>query len=148
MPHVQVTERIRAAADAVYRVVADMESYPHFMPDVDEVKVISREGNTTLTRWVTRLQGRPFAWTERDTFHPEEPRIDYGLVEGDLRKFEGAWTFAREGEDTLVSLTVDFEFGLPMFAALLNPVARLMIRDNVQKMLAAIKRQAESGGAD
>ncbi|MCL6451375.1 MAG: aromatase/cyclase [Acetobacteraceae bacterium] len=146
MPFVAVeSEPIRADRRKVYALACDMESFPSYMPDVKSVKVLERGPNWTVTEWVALLKGRTFRWKERDEFDPETPCIRYRLEEGDLKKFEGEWTFEAQGEETRVRLTVDFELGVPMIAALLNPVAKLAVRDNCAGMLAAIKARAEAG---
>ncbi|MCL5942099.1 MAG: SRPBCC family protein [Actinobacteria bacterium] len=110
--------------------------------DVVELKVEERGEGWTVTRWVTKLQGKLFKWREKDEFDPPA-RISYKQIDGDLKKFEGDWVFEEAGGETRVTLTVDFEFGIPMIGALLNPVAKLKIRENSEKMLDGIKKKAE-----
>lgn len=139
MPYVEVTRVVRADKDAVFAALSDMESFSRFMDSVVEVKVLKREGNTTESSWHVTLQGAPFRWVEADTFLPEEGRITYRQLSGDLRKFEGEWRIASVDDGTSVTLTTDFEFGMPMIASLLNPVARLILRKNAEQMLEALQ---------
>ena len=46
-------------------------------------------------------------------------------------------------EGTEVSLLVDFEFGIPMIAGLLNPILKKKVRENSENMLTAVKAQIE-----
>jgi len=143
MPYVEVTRSIKASPEIAYVLAKDMESYPKFMESVDNIETIERGDSHTITKWHTKLQGRAVVWTERDVFDDAAKRIDYSLVEGDLKKFEGAWTFLPAGDGAIVKLTVDFELGIPMFAALLNPIAVMTVRQNCEKMLEAMKKQLE-----
>lgn len=143
MPFVEVTKEINANPDDVYMVAKDMESYPNFMKSVVKITTLESGEDYTITKWDTRLQGKPIVWTERDEFDDEARQIDYKLVHGDLKKFEGAWTFQETGGKTLVRLTVDFELGIPMFASLVNPIAVLTVRNNLEAMLAGMKSQVE-----
>ncbi|GAX91086.1 type II toxin-antitoxin system RatA family toxin [Effusibacillus lacus] len=145
MPSVEIRETIRGRPEEVYELIRDMESYPRFMPSLNEVKVLERGDNWTITSWDTTLNGMSFKWRERDVFDHAGNRIRYEQVEGDLKKFEGEWIVEQEGEYTRVTLTVDFEFGVPMLSALLNPVAKVKLRQNGESMLKAIKHKFENG---
>lgn len=143
MPSIEVKERIQGSPDEVYELVKDMESYPRFMPSLNDVRVLEKGSNWTITAWDTSLNGMSFKWKERDDFDEQSRRIRYAQVEGDLKKFEGEWNVEQDGEHTWVTLTVDFEFGVPMLSALLNPVAKLKLRQNGESMLQAIKQRFE-----
>ncbi len=140
MPYVEVQKLIQANPDAVYAVLSDMEAFPRFMENVVSVEVVRREDNTTDSQWHVTLQGAPFRWLERDTFLPEEGRITYQQISGDLKRFEGEWRIAPAEDGTSVTLTTDFEFGMPMIAGLLNPVAKLILRRNAEQMLDALEK--------
>lgn len=143
MPFVETSITIKGDINKIYPIVSDMESYSNFMESVKSVKVMEREGNTTLTQWNTELKGKPFNWVERDFFDHENHTIKYELVSGDLKKFEGEWALTSQGDEVKVSLTVDFEFGVPMIASLLNPIAKIIIKQNCDSMLKAIKEEVE-----
>jgi len=143
MPHVESSIVVKGSTEAVYALAKNMEGYPEFMKDVVSVKVIERDGNTTLTEWVTKLEGKTLKWKEKDTFDDAGKHIRYQQTEGDLKQFEGDWYFAETPEGTKVTLTVDFEFGIPMVAALLHPIAKIKVRENCEMMLQGIKQKVE-----
>jgi len=147
VPYVEVSKLIRGPVESVYRLASDMEAYPRFMEDVLSVTVLERRDRATVTEWVTRLEGRILKWKELDEFDEANWRIRYRQLEGDLKKFEGEWVMRETPDGTQVTLTVDFELGIPMFAALLNPIAKLKVRQNCESMLEAMRRQVEEGGA-
>ncbi|CAB1128730.1 Polyketide_cyc domain-containing protein [Candidatus Hydrogenisulfobacillus filiaventi] len=138
MPTVEVAERIPAAPEAVFAVLSDMSRFPEFMDNVEEITILERGPDTTVSRWVTRLQGARFRWTERDRFYPGEWRITYEQIEGDLKRFQGYWQLEPDGDGCRVRLVTEFEFGMPMLASLLNPVAALAIRENARGMIRAL----------
>jgi coenzyme Q-binding protein COQ10 len=146
MPIVQVTETVRGDARNVYALIQDMESYPRFMENLNSVRVLERGDNWTITAWDTTLNGMRFRWQEHDEFDPENGRIAYRQVAGDLQKFQGAWIVEQQGDVSKVTLLVDFEFGVPMLSTLLNPVAKLKLKQNGESMLKAIKRRFETEG--
>ncbi len=138
VPLVVVERVVPGSPDAAYALARDMESYPQFMKDVVSLRVLERTGCVQRSEWVGRLQGKLLRWTEEDTFDDAALTIAYRQTEGDLKKFEGLWSFVPEGEGTRICLTVDFDLGIPMLAGLLDPVARLVIRKNCDAMLAGI----------
>src|SRR6202022_36941 len=113
MPFVETSIEIAAPREKIYQLAKDMERYPEFMPDVKTVKVLSRNGNTTTTRWKTLVEEAPIEWTEVDVFDDTNTRIDYKLIEGDLDKFEGAWTFVERDGVTKVVLGATSVLGVP-----------------------------------
>ncbi len=145
MPYVETAIDIAAPARAIYELAKDMERYPEFMPDVEVVKVLKRDGNTTTTRWKTLVEEAPIEWTEVDVFDDARNRIDYRLIEGDLDKFEGAWTFEESDGVTHVVLGVDYDFGVPTLAELIGPTLQKKVEENSLMMLTALKTRAEKG---
>ena len=137
MPRVSVETLVHASQDRVYAALSDMERFPEFMADLQAVVVLERGEGYTVTAWTAKLRGVTFRWTERDQFLPG--RIVYQQVSGDLKKFEGEWRLEDVSPGVVrVVLVTEFEFGVPMLAALLNPVGALILRDNARSMLAAL----------
>lgn len=143
MPTVQVTERICGQAEDVYALIQDMESYPRFMENLNEVRILEKGENWTVTAWDTTLNGIRFCWQERDEFDVEHYRIFYKQVCGDLKKFEGYWLVEQEDQQAKITFSVDFEFGVSMLSSLLNPVATIKLKQNGESMLKAIKQRFE-----
>ncbi len=143
MPYVECKTTIKGSGKAIYDIVKDMESYPTFMKDLVSVEVLERGENTDVTHWVSNVDGRKIVWTERDNFYPDELRITYAQTEGDLKRMEGSWQIVPQGDSCEVTLAVDFEFGIPMIAVMLNPILKLKVRENSDNMLKAIKEQIE-----
>ncbi len=143
MPYVETTIAIAAPARAVYELAKDQERFPQFMPDVETVSVIERHDDHWITRWKTLVEEAPIEWTEEDRFNDDALRIDYKLLEGDLDKFEGAWTFNEQDGVTHVVLGVDYDFGVPTLAELIGPTLEKKVKENSEMMLAALKAEAE-----
>ncbi len=143
MPYVESTIVVDAPARLVYELAKDQEHFPQFMPDVETVTILERRADGVISRWKTLVEEAPIEWTEEDRFDDAALRIDYKLIEGDLDKFEGAWTFEHRDGQTHVVLGVDYDFGVPTLAELIGPTLEKKVRENSEMMLAALKRQAE-----
>ena len=143
MPYVETSIEITAPARKVYELAKEQERFPDFMPDVESVTVLERHPTHLLTKWKTLVEEAPIEWIEEDRFNDEDGRIDYKLLEGDLDKFEGAWTFVETAGVTKVVLSVDYDFGVPVLAELIGPTLQRKVQENSEMMLAALKREAE-----
>ena len=124
MPYVETKTVIKGQIDDIYNIVKNMEAYPGFMHDLESVEIIERGNDYTVSHWVSNVDGRRIVWTERDTFFDDENRIVYKQTEGDLKKMEGEWRLKNSEDGVEVILAVDFEFGIPMIAGLLNPILK------------------------
>lgn len=141
MPDVLVTRKIQGNIDSAYKLISNMTAYPTFMPDLVSVDLLEREGNTTITNWISSVAGRKIQWTERDVFYPEQYRVEYEQIKGDLKVFRGYWQLTQEPDGIVIALYVDFEFGIPMIAGLLNPLLKKTVRDNSENMLQCIEKE-------
>ena len=141
MPTVEVQETIQGGADAVYRVLTQMEDFPALMTNVESVVIRETGDGYAVSEWTARLQGRKFHWVERDEFFPQRRQIVFHQLEGDLKVFAGQWHVDPVTQSqSRVTLVTEFEFGIPMLAALLNPVARYALRQNALGMLTGIQK--------
>ena len=143
MAYVERTILILGPIREVYDLAKDMERYPEFMPDVESVKVIERQEHRTVTEWETSVDGTPILWTEEDRFDDAKFLIEYQLIEGDLDKFEGEWRFVESAGATQVTLTVDYDFGIPELTNLIGPTLEQKVAENSEMMLQGMKRRIE-----
>jgi len=143
VPFVEVTIDVAADAAVVYALAKEQERFPEFMPDVELVTVLERDGPRLVTRWKTLVEDAPIEWTEEDRFDDAALRCDFALIEGDLDQFDGAWTFERRDGGTHVVLGIDYDFGVPTLAELIGPTLHAKVRENGEMMLAALKAEAE-----
>ena len=144
MPFVETTVVVHAPARVVYDLAKDQERFPDFMPDVELVTVLERDGDRVISRWKTLVEEAPIEWIEEDRFDDASLRVDYRLLEGDLDTFQGAWTFEERDGATFVRLGVEYDFGVPTLAELIGPTLHKKVEENSAMMLAALKREAEA----
>lgn len=145
MAEVQATTLIRAPLDEVYRVAKDVEKFPQFMPDVESIHVLERHDSSTVTAWVGIVQGRKIRWVEEDHWDDAAHRCRFKQREGDFSRYEGFWSFEAVPEGTRTTVNLDYEMDLPLAGALLSNLLRILVRKNLESMLAALKGQLEGG---
>jgi ribosome-associated toxin RatA of RatAB toxin-antitoxin module len=143
LPYVEVSTIVAGVATDIYPILKDMEKYPEFMSDLVSVTVLERQEQSTVTSWVSKVDGRIIKWTERDVFDDENCHIFYSQIDGDMKRFAGEWILTPVELGTEIKLTVDFEFGVPMIAGLLHPLLKRKVKENSMNMLEAIKAHVE-----
>lgn len=106
------------SAQAMFNLVNDIESYPHFMEGCEDAEVISTHDNIVTARLVLGKAGLSYAFSTRNHLDPPHS-IEMELVEGPFRRFEARWDFKSLAPDACkVSLFMEFEFvsGIANFA--------------------------------
>jgi coenzyme Q-binding protein COQ10 len=144
MPEVSSSIVIRAPLDTVYARARRVEEFPEFMPDLERVTVLERKGDVpSLTEWVGVVEGRRIRWIEEDRWDDAAHRCRFRQREGDFDRYEGTWDFAAEDGGTRTTITVAFEFGIPLIGRLLAGLLKTKMRENIDGMLQALRRQIE-----
>lgn len=143
MADVQATTVILAPLAEVYRVAKDVEKFPEFMPDVESIRVLERHDGSTVTEWVGIVQGRRIRWVEEDHWDDAVHQCRFRQREGDFTRYEGTWDFEPVAEGTRTTLVLEYEMDLPLAGALLSNLLRVLVRKNLESMLAALKGQLE-----
>ena len=124
MPVIQRSTLVPHPAEAMFDLVADVESYPEFLPWCGGAREIERTdaAQVASVALATRLPGIGRAqFTTRNRLHRPE-RIDVELVDGPFRHLRGTWRFVPLGEDGCrAELEVDFEFASRLVGRALAP---------------------------
>jgi coenzyme Q-binding protein COQ10 len=136
VPALDIAARLPAPVDLVYRVVADVEQYPSFLPDVSRVTRHGDEVSMTL-----RLGPVPVTLVTRARFTPNAS-IDLVQVRGPFRRFDARWTFSREGDETAVGYHADYE--LPWWSPLMAGPAGLMMEMQTQRQIRAFEARVRT----
>jgi ribosome-associated toxin RatA of RatAB toxin-antitoxin module len=121
MRHVERSAIVPFTAEAMFDLVADVESYPEFLPGCTGAQVHARGGDTVEAS-IALSQG-PLKTEFRTANHEQRPRrITMALRDGPFSRLDGTWEFIPLGPDgSKVTLTVDFAFANRVVDALLGP---------------------------
>lgn len=87
---VTVVSLIKATPDKVWRVLTDYEHYVDFMPNLDEIEIVKRQGADVVIEYELEVPGPNMDYTLIHR-HAPKTRIDITLAddEGDIQT--GAW---------------------------------------------------------
>jgi ribosome-associated toxin RatA of RatAB toxin-antitoxin module len=112
---------VEHAADEMYALVEDVESYPRFLPWclAAEVKDAGARKRATLTAGVSGIRQ---SFTTENQSEPGRA-IDMRLVEGPFRHFNATWRFMPLGEHACqIDFCMRYEFSSRTLARLLEPL--------------------------
>jgi ribosome-associated toxin RatA of RatAB toxin-antitoxin module len=130
---------VEHAAEEMYALVDDIESYPAFLPWCLEARVATVEGSKRATLTVG-LRGLRQSFTTLNENRPPHA-IDMELVEGPFRRFGAAWRFrALSPQACAIEFTLEYEFASRALGRLLEPLF-----DHIaDTMVDAFKRRADA----
>jgi coenzyme Q-binding protein COQ10 len=146
MPTVIAVADIAAPLDQVYALSRNIEAFPQFMPDVQEVRILEKRADGyQLSHWVGIIKEfkRTIAWTEEDRWDDVAHACTFEQTEGDFAVYRGAWRFAETDGATHVELEVEYEYDVPLIGKLIKALLKRKMQENCDNMLTAIKAEAE-----
>jgi ribosome-associated toxin RatA of RatAB toxin-antitoxin module len=123
-------------AEAMFALIADVESYPAFLPGCTGSSVLSREPGALVAS--LSLEKGPFActFTTRNRLEPPR-RLSMELVDGPFQSLQGEWTVTPLAPDSpqpgcRIDLCVRFQFASAARDLLLGPAFELTCKGLVE----------------
>lgn len=144
MPDVTAEIQIAACPDRVYRLAKDIERFPEFLPNVQKVTIIERDGGRLVSEWhglVPEFK-RTIKWTEEDLWDEAARCCRFRLLTGDWDRYDGFWSFEAVDGGTRVRLEIGYDYNVPLVGPLIKQLLRKLVQRNAEETLAGLKRQA------
>jgi ribosome-associated toxin RatA of RatAB toxin-antitoxin module len=135
---------IRAPARAVWDVIVSCELAASFVVGLEACEVLEDTGERALVRQVVNQSWLiPTYDYVFESLRRHHERIDFRLLEGNLRALEGHWIFTEAPEGTFVDYQIRIQPSMP--------APRFLVRRNINKgmpdMLACIRGLANGSGS-
>ena len=110
------------SAHSMYSLVADIDSYPEFLPWCSAARIHAVDGNT-VTASITLARGAVSkTFTTRNINTPDES-VRVELVDGPFRHLHGDWQFQMLAPDACkILLDMDFEFSGKVVSLAFGPI--------------------------
>ncbi len=110
------------SAEEMYRLVADIGSYPKFLPWCGGTRLLKQEEDVVEAAITIAYHGVQKTFTTRNLLQKNK-MMEMQLVEGPFRHLHGYWRFtALEERACKIELDLEFEVANPLVATVLNPV--------------------------
>jgi coenzyme Q-binding protein COQ10 len=142
MPIHSETKRLPYSARQMYDLVADVGSYPKFLPWNSAARIRSRRavGEAEVMEADLVISFKVFRerFTSRVTLWEEKGRIDTEYLDGPFHHMQSTWAFRDIPGGCEVDFHVDFEFR----NAILQGIIGLVFNDAMLRVVRAFERRA------
>ena len=138
MPRHSETRALPYSPAQMFDLVADVASYPQFLPWVSAIRVRSDSETEMLADMIVGFKSLKETFTSRvRKERPGHIRVDY--IEGPLKHLSNDWRFEEDGKGgVLLHFSVDFAFKNRVFEMLAGQVFDRALR----KMTSAFEARA------
>lgn len=144
MPTHAETRTLPYSAQQMYDLVADVGSYPAFLPwcSAARVKSVTPQGNTEVMEADLVISFKVFRerFTSRVVLMPDDKKIDTEYLDGPFRYMKSNWAFRDVDGGCEVSFFVDFAFRNMILQRLIGVV----FNDAMQRIVRAFETRAEA----
>ncbi len=130
--------------EQLFKLVAEVDRYPEFLPWCIAARLKSREGDLAVWDLVIGFRMIRERFTSRVTMTPASEgkgaRIDVSYADGPFRYLNNHWIFDRQPDGTtVIDFFVDFEFR----SKLLQSIMGVLFNEAVKRMVAAFEGRAK-----
>ena len=125
--------------EQLFGLVADIESYPEFLPWCIAARIREREANVVTADLVIGFRVFRERFTSRVTLNEIES-IDVEYTHGPLRYLKNHWQFIPQGDGCVVDFFVDFEFR----SRILQRLIGVVFNEALSRMVNAFEERADT----
>ena len=146
MPSFHTTRLVRHGASEMFELVADIESYPRFVPLCRALWVRRRDENDGILALIADMEVGYKAiretFTSRVTCERSASKILVEYIDGPFKHLENRWSFQDrdEGRACLVDFGIAYEFKSRAFALLMGAMFDAVFR----RFASAFERRADA----
>ncbi|HUI20718.1 MAG TPA: type II toxin-antitoxin system RatA family toxin [Methylocella sp.] len=126
MPSFQTTHRVGHGASEMFELVADVESYPRFVPLCRALRIRRRNESAGVVTLIADMEVGYKAiretFTSRVTCDRPKRSILVEYIDGPFKHLENRWIFhdREEGKASLVEFRISYEFKSPALGLIMG----------------------------
>ena len=132
MPKFETTRRVQHSPRDMFALVADVESYPEFLPLCEALKVTSRRERENKTLLIADMtvgyKAIRETFTSQVMLDPEALRIEVQYLNGPFRYLNNVWTFLPADGGSDIGFYIDYEFKSRMLGILMGSMFDVAFR--------------------
>jgi coenzyme Q-binding protein COQ10 len=124
----------------LYDLVADIESYPKFIPWCEGARIYERNVDVVLADLIIHFRGVTGKYTSRVLLDEEAKEISVELAQGPFHHLHQGWKFSKTPNGTRVEFDIDFKIR----NFILEKLADMMFDEACSKMMQAFTDRAKA----
>ncbi len=139
--------RISAQKEKVWEILGDFSGAANWAPTITSSHLLTdATGGIGARRTCDHISGAAIEevvteWEEGQYYYTYEMTTSLGPV----KTLNNKWAVSTEGNDTVVTLTMDFKMRFGPLGLLMIPAARMMMGKEMKLSLAGLKHHVETG---
>jgi coenzyme Q-binding protein COQ10 len=144
MPTLNFDRHVAYAPEDMMALVADMKSYPQFIPNCAAMDVQpdrTAKGDVRLARMTLSFGPITQGYTSRVVLDPDQGTIDARATDGPFSHLVSHWQFEPEGSGTRVHFDINFKISNPLIAAVAEPAFAAKQREIMDAFMAEADRR-------
>jgi coenzyme Q-binding protein COQ10 len=144
MPTHTDTKTLPYTAQQMYDLVADVASYPQFLPWCAAARIRSRTDHgaseVMLADLVISFKVFRERFGSKVVLYPDDQKIETTYIDGPFKYMESTWSFKDVEGGVEVTFFVDFEFK----NAILQGIIGVVFNEAMQRIVRAFERRADA----
>ena len=126
--------------EQLYKLVAEVEHYPQFLPWCVAARIRERRENMIVADLVIGFKMIRERFTSKVALDPEGRKIHVTYAEGPFKYLNNHWRFEEHPDGCVIDFYVDFEFK----SKLLQKMIEALFHEAVRRMVAAFETRADA----
>ena len=132
MPNISRSALVMHSVEDMYRLINDVLSYPKFLPDCSDSKIIAQDEHS-MTAALLVSKGGLKKWFTTENTLVSNKAVQMNLVDGPFKQLVGGWQLTALSEDACkIELNLDYEFSNKMFDLAFGRVFNQLANNMVQ----------------
>lgn len=132
MPSINRSALVMHSVEEMFELINDVLSYPHFLPDCTDSKVLEAGSDSMTASLLVSKKGISKWFTTTNTFE-DNSKVFMRLVDGPFKTLTGIWELTPlSPEACKVSLNLNYEFSSKVlevaFGGIFNTLANNMVQ--------------------
>jgi ribosome-associated toxin RatA of RatAB toxin-antitoxin module len=146
MPTISRSALVMYNVEQMYQLINDIVSYPQFIPNCGDSKIISIKENEVTAALMVSKGGLKKWFTTKNTLINEN-KVQLDLVDGPFKKLSGYWLLTELSEEACkISLHLEYEFSSKVFDLAFGRVFTNLTNNMVQAFTQRAKEVYHSNG--
>lgn len=132
--------RVKWSPRQMFDLVADVDTYPEFLPWTLAARINRREGNVFWADMVIGFRMVREKFTSKVTLDAADLRIDVDYLDGPLKYLHNHWKFISDDHGgCIIDFYIDFEFK----SRLLQNLIGVLFNEAIRRMVSAFENRAQ-----